>query len=126
MQGNRLYKREKLCGKKAIEELFSAADCGKGIAYPIRAVWRKADGHEGVAAQFLISVPKRRLRHAVDRVTVRRRIREAYRLNRALLSTPAPIDVAFIYLADSVVASDKIHRAMRRLLAEMSQKEVEQ
>ena len=82
--------------------------------------------NEGVAAQFLISVPKRRLRHAVDRVTVRRRIREAYRLNRALLSTPVPIDVAFIYLADSVVASDKIHRAMRRLLAEMSQKEVEQ
>ena len=97
-----------------------------GSSNLLTPTWRKSDGHEGVAAQFLISVPKRRLRHAVDRVTVRRRIREAYRLNRALLSTPAPIDVAFIYLADSVVASDKIHRAMRRLLAEMSQKEVEQ
>ena len=51
------------------------------LAYPLRAVW--ADSPAGYAQQerveFLISVPKRKLRHAVDRVKMRRRIREVMR-----------------------------------------------
>ena len=123
MKGLRLYKKEKLCSKKAIESLFEGADCRRGIAYPLRAVWRRTDSHPSVATQFLISVPKRRLRHAVDRVAVRRRVREAYRLNRSLLALPESIDVAFLYLADSVLPSANIHKAMRRLLNEISRQE---
>ena len=68
--------------------------------------------------QFMISVPKKRLRHAVDRVAVRRRVREAYRLNRGLLGDVAemPVDIAFIYLSDKVLPSSQIHAAMCRAL----------
>lgn len=121
MTGLRLYKREKLCSKIAINALFEGLDGGKAIAYPLRAVWRTADTHPDIKAQFLISVPKRRLRHAVDRVAARRRVREAYRLNRDLITVENPIDIAFIYLADSVLPSSSIHKAMRRLLSEISQ-----
>lgn len=69
----------------------------------------------------MISVPKKRLRHAVDRVAVRRRIREAYRLNRSLLGDVAemPVDIAFIYLSDKVLPSAQIHAAMCKALGKV-------
>lgn len=78
-------------------------------------------GRGGDNIQFLISVPKKRIRHAVDRVMLRRRIREAYRLNRD--NTPRPAvntDIAFIYVADKPEGYARINRAMQRLLALLS------
>ena len=114
----RLYKREKLCSVTAIDTLFDRS--GTSVAstsYPLRFVWR-TNGHRKAGMQFMISVPKKRLRHAVDRVAVRRRVREAYRLNRGLLGDVAemPVDIAFIYLSDKVLPSSQIHAAMCRAL----------
>ena len=113
----RLYKREKLCSVTAIENLFARKEGnGSAMAYPLRAVWRVSE-RNGASVQFLISIPKKRLRHAVDRVTVRRRVREAYRLNRDLLPEGTKMDIAFIYVASEVLPSSRIVPAMRRLLA---------
>lgn len=103
----RLYKIEKLCSNTAIELLFSqsAEPEGQGgaiLAYPWRLVWRLNEGRPerlpANVAQFMIVVPKKRLRHAVDRVLMRRRCREAYRLHRDLLPHGLPLDLAFIYI----------------------------
>ena len=72
--------------------------------------------------RFLVSVPKKRLRHAVDRVTMRRRIREAYRLNRDIIARDLPVDLVFIYVADSLLPYDKVQSAMRRLLGRVDDK----
>ena len=79
-------------------------------------------GENGTApARFLVSVPKKKLRHAVDRVLIRRRTREAYRLNRAAL-LPAleakgrRVDVAFVYLSSSLSDYGVIEEKMRQLL----------
>lgn len=114
-----LGKRHKLCSTTAIDALF--AHGGKGaLAFPLRMVARRDDGRtRGEAVQFLISVPKKRLRHAVDRVTMRRRVREAYRLNRVLipaLPEGARVDVAFVYVSSDVQPYHKVERAMQRLL----------
>lgn len=114
----RLYKREKLCSLSAIDSLFDRrGDAIAFTSYPLRVVWRLNPGR-GAGAQFMISVPKKRLRHAVDRVAARRRVREAYRLNRAHLGDAAamPIDIAFVYLADKVIDSSAIHPAMVKAL----------
>lgn len=114
----RLYKREKLCSVTAIDALFDRSGSSvSSTSYPLRFVWRKS-GVRKSGIQFMISVPKKRLRHAVDRVAVRRRVREAYRLNRLMLGDVAemPIDIAFIYLADKVLPSVQIHAAMRKAL----------
>lgn len=63
-----------------------------------------------------MSVPKKRLRHAVDRVTMRRRIRESYRLNRHLLRRDEAVDIVFIYVADKLLPSAKVATAVCRLL----------
>lgn len=114
-----LHKTEKLCSTVAIDALFASRDKGV-LAFPLRMVWRHNSGRShGANVQFLISVPKKRLRHAVDRVTMRRRIREAYRLNRELTSTlpeSKRLDVAFIYVASDLRPYRSVESAMRRLL----------
>lgn len=121
----RLYKIEKLCSTTAIEQLFSRiGDRTYGtLVYPLRVVWRYNDTRNAdIPVQFLISVPKRRLRHAVDRVTMRRRIREAYRLNRTILDLPddTRLDIAFVYIGKGLEKSPVVHHAMQRALARLS------
>lgn len=121
----RLYKKQKLCSTIAIGQLFGRQpDTSSALAHPLRAVWRQNPGRKSDApVQFMISVPKKRLRHAVDRVTMRRRIREAYRLLNQDYPLPddARIDVAFIYVANALEPYARIEKAMRRILSAIQQ-----
>lgn len=113
-----------MCSEVAIARLF----CHDGIsasalAYPLRAIWRPNPGrHSDAPVQFLISVPKKRLHHAVDRVKMRRRVREAYRLNKHLFPLPDGMryDLAFLYLDNSLQPYRNIEKAVRRLLESLS------
>ncbi len=102
MKGLRLYKIEKLCSETAISRLFARNDSEvrSALAYPLRLAWRVDRQRRVTVPRFLVSVPKKRLRHAVDRVTMRRRIREAFRLHHQEFSMPegVRIDVAFVYV----------------------------
>ncbi len=124
MTGFRLYKKQRLCSPTAIEALFAPASTAKAaLVYPLRAVWRHDPARRSDAPlAFVIMVPKRRLRHAVDRVLMRRRIREAFRLTHA--DHPLPpgtrLDVAFVYVANSPQDYSRVHRAMQRLLADIA------
>ena len=89
------------------------------MAYPLRAVWREnASRSTGSSIQFLISIPKKRLRHAVDRVKMRRRVREAYRLNRVNLTIDenTKIDLAFIYVANDLKDYQAVEKAVVKIL----------
>lgn len=114
-----LGKRYKLCSQKAIDSLFADREASSALAYPLRAIWRPQHPARGKVSQFLISVPKKRLKRAVDRVAMRRRVREAYRLSRVSLdgSEGAPLDIAFIYVADRVRDYAHIEGSMKKLLA---------
>lgn len=124
-----LNKYDKLCSTTAIDLLFSRGavsdtNTQSAIAYPLRAVWRENPQRTTTTpVQFLISIPKKRLRHAVDRVTMRRRIREAYRLNRHEYITEdytAKIDVAFVYIADKLKKYEDVEKSMKRLLQKIT------
>ena len=132
MQGNRLYKREKLCSRTAINMLFAG---GRSVvAYPLRAVVavKRCDSEtvggevqSGIVAKFMITVPKKKIRTAVGRVLVRRRIREAYRLNRSVLAQalqPAGCvaEIAFLYMDTSIADYATIEASMKKLLGKIS------
>ena len=78
----KMGKTEKLCSRTAIERLFASGE--SSVAYPLRMVTGESSRQAGAPAQFMITVPKKKIRKAVGRVLMRRRIREAYRLNRQL------------------------------------------
>ena len=89
------------------------------MAYPWRAVWRRRS--ENVQpSRFLISVPKKKLRHAVDRVTMRRRCREAYRLNRHLLPECSGADIAFVYVGASLTDYCHTEKAIKKILSRIA------
>ena len=115
----KLNKDEKLCSRTAVNLLF---DEGKSLmAFPLRAAYRlRPQGEHPV--QFLISIPKKRIRRAVQRVTLRRRVREAYRLSRRDLLQPAlaesgwGVDIAFVYLDNTPAPYSVIQEKMTMLL----------
>lgn len=129
MKGLRLYKKEKLCSPVAIEQLFArGSGAQSALAYPLRAVWRHNPRRKSDApVAFVISIPKKRLRHAVDRVAMRRKVREAYRLARPLFPMPggARIDLAFIYVADKLKTYEAVELAVHALMKRVAESAAE-
>lgn len=74
-------KTERLKSEIAISALFREG--ASFMAYPLRVVWI-ALPEMGAPAQVAVSVSKKHFKTAVVRNTLKRRIREAYRLNKHL------------------------------------------
>lgn len=87
-------KSERLKGKIRIDQLFKE---GKSfVAFPFFVIYRTTE--ETRNNQILISVSKRRFKNATDRNLIRRKIREAYRLNKNMISF-SKTQIAINYIA---------------------------
>ena len=76
-------KNQKLCNEKAIERLF---ENGKSLTEkPFRIIYNIDNNNEDVFLKALIVVPKKRVRLASDRNVIKRRVKEAYRLQKSEL-----------------------------------------
>ena len=120
-------KQERIVSHQLIETLFEKGDSQTLAAYPLRAVFLKKERQQGHApVQILISVPKKRFKHAVDRNRVKRQIREAYRHHKQLISDIIPDDkellIAFIWLSDSHCPSIEVEKRMVSLLQRIAKK----
>ncbi|WP_207533950.1 ribonuclease P protein component [Desertivirga arenae] len=73
-------KEERLCSKKLLDELFHNGS--SFLVYPFRVVHLPLSSSGNPPSQIVIGVGKRKFKHAVDRNLLKRRIREAYRLNK--------------------------------------------
>lgn len=121
-------KKEHLKSKSAIENLY--ANGSSVTAFPLRAVFLSSKAEPGApTAAILISVAKRRFRHAVDRNLMKRRIREAYRLNKQpfideLQKSDKQMAVAILYIDNRHSSTQFLHRKMRKLLSSIIEKEL--
>lgn len=130
-------KSERLRHKSLVDGLF--ADGKKKFDYPLRMLFKTWTEEElrdsfkvGVPdrmapLQVMITIPKRKIRHAVDRVLLRRRVREAWRLNRRALREVIDCNpeirlmgVALVYMADEVLPMERIEGKVRKLIAHLS------
>ena len=113
-------KREHLKSKSAIDNLY--ANGSSVTAFPLRAVFLSSPAECGKpSATILISVAKRRFRHAVDRNLMKRRIREAYRLNKEILTThlnsqEKKMAVAILYIDTRHNSTEFLKKKMVKLL----------
>lgn len=126
-----MRKGERLHHRNVVEALF---DRGKSeYAYPLRMFYLvvgkdNADDLLCPSAvmepvQMMVTVPKKKFKRAVDRVWLRRRIREAYRLNRLSLKDLVERDergrsllLAFIYVGSDKAVFGSIEKKMVKLL----------
>lgn len=111
-----LPKVERLCSLKAIESLFAS---GKShFVYPIRMVFQIVESDvDNPPVQVMFSVPRKRFKLAVTRNLIRRRMREAYRLNKHnLIPMLEPLNlnlkIAFLYSVNDVCDFSTIEKSI--------------
>lgn len=96
-----LSKYERLKSRKEIDNLFSGGQ--KLFEYPFLIRWNVTVLDTKFPAQFLVSVPKKRFKKAVDRTRIKRLVREAYRKNKSRLYRKLSADkkqmaIAIVYV----------------------------
>lgn len=106
-------KEERLCGKSSIAALM---DKGRwGSMKHLRYCVLKKDSSEGEPNRLLVSVPKRNFKRAVKRNLLKRRMREAYRLQKEILP-PTGTDLMLVYLDKEIVSFDVISSEVKEIL----------
>ena len=116
---NSLTKPERLRRYGAIRRLF--AEGRTGFVYPFRYVYYVEESASAEAA-LLFSTPKKFHKRANKRNLIRRRMREAYRLNKQLLISNLGthrIEVALIYSTKSVHDYKHIENGVQKVLQQI-------
>lgn len=132
-------KEERLHHRSLVERLFREGT--SFYEFPLRVTYNQLSPQqltdnfrdhvpEGISGlQMMITVPKKKRKRAVDRVLLRRRIREAYRLNRLQLKETvekkkdeiATFSVSFIYIHDQNLPYSSIEFKMKKVLKKLEQ-----
>jgi ribonuclease P protein component len=114
-------KEERLKSRKAIEQLFNKGNSFH--VYPLRLVWCESNEKRGsFPVQFSLSVSKKAFKSAVIRNRIKRKVREAWRLNKPKLYMDIGIsdrqfDFMIIYTSREELTSLEIHNRMRKIIA---------
>lgn len=118
-------RNERLKSRKLISRLFREGH--SYMAYPLRVVWlpvspeeQLAAGFDGIPAQLAISVPKRAFKSAVQRNRLKRRIREAYRLNKQawyeqLAARELHLALMLVYVGKEELTYEEIAAGIKKL-----------
>ena len=121
-------KSERLCSKKTIGQLFQKGSATTRTFYlfPFRLLYTDDPERTDPLPAVLISVSSRNFKKAVDRNLIRRRVREAYRLNKALLFGTAekpkqpPAYIVFLYTARAIISFEEIEKSMKLALGRVT------
>ena len=132
-------KEEKLHHRSLVERLFRH---GKSFyEFPFRVTWNSLSEEELKQnfrnklpdnigrLQIMVTVPKKKRKRAVDRVLMRRRIREAYRLNKETLKKGlemacgvGTLSIAIVYIHDKNLPYKAVEEKMKALVSKMKEK----
>lgn len=107
--------KEKLKSRKLIKKVFEEGKTIKKYPILIRYVEFENETHN-----IGVSVSKRNFKKAVDRIRIKRQLREAYRLNKETLAqTKGKYAIMIIFIGKVKLPSIPLHETVRTLLKEI-------
>jgi len=114
-------KIERLCSKKAIDELFAT---GKSkTQFPIKLIYKTVEFESPFPVRAMFVVPKKKHKRANKRNVLKRRMREVYRLHKHILYSVLQqhkLDIMFIYLSNESMEYLEIEKCMTALINTLS------
>lgn len=116
-----LPRSERLRSLGAVRRLF---ECGEsGFVFPFRYVWY-AESDTEPSVEVLFTVPKKFHKRANRRNLLRRRTKEAYRLQKQIVRNGATVnlDLALIYSSKEVLPYKVIANAVRKILEHVAER----
>jgi len=109
-------KRQRLSLKKDIDNLLEKGEVL--FIYPFKVYYRVENGE--IINRSMFSVPKKNFKRAVKRNLIRRRIKEAYRLNNNMLKEGIKMDILFVYISKEINEFDQINSRMQEVLVKLN------
>lgn len=117
-------KIERLCSKKAIDDLFAT---GKSkTQFPLKLIYKQSEFESPFPVRSMFVVPKKKHKRANKRNTIKRRMREVYRLHKHNLYETLKtqkIDLMFICLTNEELEYAVIEKSMRQLMEALGKQE---
>jgi len=124
--GFTLGKEERLRSNLSIQELLKQ---GKSVySFPLKIYWDfSPDIHQKYPARVAVIVPKSKFRRAVDRNLMKRRLREAYRLNKSILyesleERNQKIQLIILLLSDEFIPFSQLEKRTQEILLQLTKK----
>lgn len=109
-------KKERICGKTSIDAVLSKGRWGS--CAPLKyCVYDRGDDE---SARILVSVPKKCFKRAVKRNLLKRRIREAYRLQKDGFSISG-LDIMFVYTSSETASFSELKECVGTILPGLKQ-----
>lgn len=92
------------------------------FAFPIKCVYRQVPHTEGPPCRVLIVAGKSYLKRAYKRNAVKRRMREAYRLNIHTIAPPTGLglNMALLYVGRNVRSYAEIERSIKSIFKDIA------
>lgn len=114
-------KIERLCSKKAIDDLF--ANGKSKTQFPFKLIYKVSEFESPFPVRAMFVVPKKKHKRANKRNDIKRRMREVYRLHKNNLYDSLKtqkIDLMFICLSNKELEYATIEKSMLQLMEALS------
>lgn len=108
-----LPKSERLHAEKSIKELFERGS--SFFLYPFKVMYFQKEVVEAVPNQVLFSVSKKKIKKATGRNYIKRRLKEAYRINKSMLS-PTGLLLGFVFVGAAKMSFGELEPKMKQVL----------
>lgn len=119
-------KVEKLCSKIAIDDLF---ENGKSkTQFPIKLIYKVSQFESPFPVRAMFVVPKKKHKRANKRNTIKRKMREVYRLNKHQLYehlSNNKLDIMFVCLSNEELDYATIEKSMKDLIKKLIEDKVQ-